>query len=58
MTLSVRTIIPSGAEILRLAALDEVNGIKDQLQLNLASPNDSTVEGSSILRVREKNPHS
>ena len=52
INLSVRAIIPSDAEIFRLVGLNDVNGIKEHMRLGLTSPNDSEINGYSILQVR------
>ena len=53
LILSPRPTISNGAEIFRLVGLDDLNGIKDFMRLGLASPNDSDINGDSVLRVRE-----
>ena len=54
MSLTVRTIVPTGAEIIRLQHTLDVGGIRKLLSKGLASPNDSQAgTGRSILLVRE-----
>ena len=52
VSLTVRRIIPAGSEIIRLARLDDVEGIKRLFSMGLASPNDSMESGQSVLFVR------
>ena len=54
ISLTVRRIIPAGAEIHRLCQLQDVNGLRRLLNDRLASPNDSLARsGQSLLQVRE-----
>ena len=52
VSLTVRRIVPNGADIFRLTRNDDVDGIKRLLSLGLASPNDSFVNGQSVIVVR------
>ena len=51
ISLSVRPIVPNGAEIFRLVGLDDVEGIKRLFSTGMASPNDSHEDGQTILYV-------
>ena len=57
MSLSVRGIISSQSEIFRFVRSDDVDGIKECMRLGLASPNDSNINGASLLLVREQIPY-
>ena len=49
--LTIRRVVPQGAEIMRLAELDDSEGIKQLMRSRLASPNDSDVIGYTALYV-------
>ena len=51
VSLTVRRIVPNGAEIIRLIRNDDVDGVKRLLSIGLASPNDSLDDGRSALTV-------
>ena len=51
--LTVRRIVPAGADIFRLVLMGDVDGVKELFRLGLASPNDSDVTGHTVLRVCE-----
>ena len=51
VSLVTRRIIPGGAEIFRLISLDDVEGIKNLFAMGSASPNDSYVDGLTIMNV-------
>ena len=54
VSLTVRNIVSTGAEIVRLQYLQDVNGLRQLFSNGLASPNDSIAGmGQSILQVRE-----
>ena len=52
VSLIVRRIVPTGAEIFRLARNDDVDGMKRLFSMGLASPNDSFESGQTALTVR------
>ena len=52
VTLTVRRIVPNGAEIFRLVWQDDVDGINRLFSMGLASPNDSLDNGRAPLTVR------
>ena len=52
LSLTVRRIVPSGAELLRLVKNDDVDGIKRLFDMGMASPNDSLESGGSVVTVR------
>ena len=49
--LAVRRIVPAGADIFRLANLNDVDGMKELLRKGLASPDDSDTAGITVLSV-------
>ena len=49
--LTIRSVVPQGAEIMRLAELDDSEGIKLLMRSRLASPNDSDIFGYTALYV-------
>ena len=51
--LTVRRVVPMGAEIFRLIETGDIDGVKELFRSGLASPNDSEATGSTVLRVRE-----
>ena len=51
--LTVRRIVPRGADIFRLVQIGDVDGIKELFRSGLASPNDSEPTGFTLLRVCE-----
>ena len=51
ISLTIRRIVPNGAEILRLVRNDHADGTKHLLSIGLASPNDSAEDGQTILSV-------
>ena len=51
VSLTVRRIVPNGADIIRLARNDHADGIKHLFSIGLASPNDSTMSGQGVLTV-------
>ena len=51
VSLIIRRVVPAGAEIFRLARLDDVEGVKRLFSMGLASPNDSVDSGRSALCV-------
>ena len=53
VSLTVRRIVPAGAEIFRLVRQDDINGIKRLFDMGLASPNDCFNEGQPTIMVRD-----
>ena len=53
-SLTVRRIVPNGADLLRLTALDDAEGVKELLQSGLASPKDVDMYGYTVLNVCER----
>ena len=51
-SLTVRRIVPPGAEIVRLGNADDIAGMKRLFNLGVASPNESFENGGSLLKVR------
>ena len=49
--LNVRRLVLTGAEIVRLACIRDVDGMKELFRSGLASPNDSDASGCTVLRV-------
>ena len=56
VALSVRRIIPQGAELFRLTEMGDVESIKELFRSGLASPNDSTIGGVTALNVSQRTP--
>ena len=52
VSLTVRRIVPNGAELFRVVRQDDVDGIKRLFSMGLASPNDSVDDGQTALTVR------
>ena len=51
ISLTVRPVVPVGAEIFRLVMADDVEGIKHLFSMGFASPNDSQTTGQTALCV-------
>ena len=52
--LTVRRIVPVGADVFRLANLSDVDGMKELLRTSFTSPDDSDVTGTSVLSVSQE----
>ena len=52
VSLAVRRIVPTGAQIFRLVRQNDIDGIKRLFSMGLASPNDSLQNGQTALTVR------
>ena len=51
ISLTVRNVVSSGAEIFRFVEMNDVDGLRRLFDLGLASPNDSTESGQTALTV-------
>ena len=54
IALTVRRIVPSGAEIFLCERVQDIDGMKKLFSKGLASPNDSEIGGGSLLYVSQK----
>ena len=52
--LAVRRIVPVGADVFRLANLNDVDGMKELLRTGLASPDDSDIAGNTVSIVSKR----